>query len=236
MISDAKVKIARDLDIALASPFLRLFFIENQLNTKRSDYNMVSSRTITGNLDIKKLESSLKKIINESFILGSHLYLDGEDKLYWKKNIEVASLLHFNDISQKENFIKIPFDLLKGPLYRGALFKIGEKKYNLIIILHHIVIDGSCIDIMLDRIAGYYNGEDLELFSSLEEQKFEIQKSSEALTKRIEFLYEDDRGSKFWQKKLKGLNTKNELAYFKSNVQSKNNIKILEFSVAKKSQ
>ena len=204
-----------------ASPYLKIFLIEHYLNPCRYDYNIVFSRRLAGPIDIKKLELALEKTIKESVILNSHLYVDDETKIYWKENSNNSKFSYFKDISKKDTFIKTPFDLFKGPLYRFALFEIDKNIHDLVIILHHCIIDGGSFDVFISRVSSYYNGIPIKHFSTLEKQREIIANSSNLLKKNINFLHEKKKGQKFWQRRLKNFNFENILPYIRSKESSK---------------
>ena len=217
-----------------ASPYLKIFLIEHYLNPCRYDYNIVFSRRLDGPIDIKKLELALDKTIKESVILNSHLYVDDETKIYWKENSNNSKFSYFKDISKKDTFIKTPFDLFKGPLYRFALFEIDKNIHDLVIILHHCIIDGGSFDVFSSRVSSYYNGIPIKQFSTLEKQREIIANSSNLLKKNINFLHEKKKGQKFWQRRLKDFNFENILPYIRSKESSKK-VGIKKFKVNKTS-
>ena len=217
-----------------ASPYLKIFLVEHYLNPCRYDYNIVFSRRLSGPIDIKKLEFALEKTIKESVILNSHLYVDDETKIYWKENYNNSKFSYFKDISKKDTFIKTPFDLFKGPLYRFALFEIDKNTHDLVIILHHCLIDGGSVDVFISRISSYYNGIPIKKFSTLENQIEIIANSSNLLKKNINFLHEKKKGQKFWQRRLKDFSFRNTLPYIRSKESSKK-VGIKKFKVNKTS-
>ena len=215
-----------------ASPYLKIFLIEYYLNPCRYDYNIVFSRRLAGPIDVKKLELALEKTIKESVILNSHLYVDDETKIYWKENSNNSKFSYFKDISKKDTFIKTPFDLFKGPLYRFALFEIDKNTHDLVIILHHCIIDGGSFDVFISRVSSYYNEIPIKQFSTLEKQREIIANSSNLLKKNINFLHQKKKGQKFWQRRLKDFNFGNTLPYIRSKKSSKK-VDIKKFKVNK---
>ena len=198
-----------------ASQYLKIFLLEYYLKPSRYDYNIVFSRRLSGELDFKKLEFAFKKAIQESFILNSHLYLDNKESIYWQENTVSPKVSCFKNNLSKEKFIKTPFDLLVGPLYRCGLFKIEEEIHDLVVVLHHTILDGNSMDMLVDRLSAYYNDKPLKPLPSIDEQKQLITASSNALKENLEFLYKNNRGQKFWQRSLKDCSLNNNLPFIK---------------------
>ena len=157
----------------IASPYLKAFLTGYYKNPSRADYNIVFSRRLFGHIDLKKLKLAFKKTIEESVILNSHLYIDDKENIFWESNNSKAEkkLSYFQDLSKKCSFIKEPFDLFTGPLYRFALFKIDIQIHDVVIILHHTIIDAKSINMLINRISSYYNEIPVRKFPTLEEQK-----------------------------------------------------------------
>jgi amino acid adenylation domain-containing protein len=49
-----------------------------------------------------------------------------------------------------------PFDLARGPLYRGVLVGIAPERHALLLVLHHIVCDGWSLGVILDELTALY--------------------------------------------------------------------------------
>ncbi|MCC5581186.1 hypothetical protein IMZ11_36820 [Microtetraspora sp. AC03309] len=53
-------------------------------------------------------------------------------------------------------FVNRPFDLENGPPLRVSLMRLGEDDALLCIVLHHIVVDGWSLDVLMRELAEYY--------------------------------------------------------------------------------
>ncbi|MCA6119371.1 amino acid adenylation domain-containing protein [Bradyrhizobium sp. WSM 1738] len=49
-----------------------------------------------------------------------------------------------------------PFDLVNGPLLRAVLLQLADEVHELLLLAHHIVVDGWSLDVMLEELAGLY--------------------------------------------------------------------------------
>ncbi|MFE9795714.1 amino acid adenylation domain-containing protein [Streptomyces goshikiensis] len=52
--------------------------------------------------------------------------------------------------------VRRPFDLLRGPLMRGALIRRTPTEHLLVLTFHHIVFDGASIEILYDDLETFY--------------------------------------------------------------------------------
>jgi amino acid adenylation domain-containing protein len=50
-----------------------------------------------------------------------------------------------------------PFDLVRGPLVRGCLLRLGEQECRLLVTLHHIIGDGWSLGILMRELAVVYD-------------------------------------------------------------------------------
>lgn len=137
--------------------------------TKSSDnelvYNMPFALILNGELNIKQLESTLNKLVErhealrtEFLVQNGELYQKVKDKIEIKIELEQANE---GEIFHKyKEFVK-PFNLEQAPLIRFKLVKINLNKYVLLFDMHHIISDGSSINILINELSKIYNGEDL---------------------------------------------------------------------------
>jgi len=143
----------------LISPYTEIFFNEWKLDQDRSDYNIVSSQKLDGKLDIARLNSAINHFISDHVIVNSHIE-EINGKLYWKKNKSIYELDKFEDkLTQLDiiSYVKKPFIINRGPLYRFGLIKNCDHGYRLIIVLHHILIDSLSVNYFFEELSKYYN-------------------------------------------------------------------------------
>ncbi|MCP3401820.1 non-ribosomal peptide synthetase [Bradyrhizobium sp. CCGB20] len=49
-----------------------------------------------------------------------------------------------------------PFDLVNGPLLRAVLLQFADDAHELLLLAHHIIVDGWSLDVLLEELAGLY--------------------------------------------------------------------------------
>lgn len=190
----------------LISPYSRTFYNEWKINPKRSDYNIVFDQNLEGSLDLERLNRAFKRFVSDHIILNS--YIENQDEeLYWVPNKTIYGLEYCKEPLKSKDlltFIASPFDLENGPLYRLKIVKLSPRLYRLVIVLHHIVIDGLSVDQFIQELSSYYNDESYKNKIPTEAQVENIQKLSESLLKYVVQIKE--RSQLIWKKRLEDTN------------------------------
>ncbi len=215
----------------IASPYTRTFWIEYKLNPKRSDYNIVFEQSVEGKLDVSRLQKAFIRMVQENVLLNSHL-MEKDEILYWEINDVIHPLAMYENLKKQEEFVTIPFNLEAGPLYRFGLFKNTDDSYELLIVLHHAVIDGTSFDEFYDLVTNYYN-DNSYTGESLKNQVQDITKMNRLFYEKVLQLKRMGAGN-FWEEKCKNIPASNSLTnHIKSKKKSKksNHIKSIDFKV-----
>lgn len=186
----------------ISSPYSKIFYNEWSLNPHTSDYNIVFHQDLRGDIDISNLENALSRFVKENVLVNSHLISEDEE-LFWVENKQVTPLKFFNSPlppSEIISLIEEPFNLLEGPLYRFYLIKTKLKQYKIIIVLHHLIIDGSTITYFCNEISNYYNNKEYKNPVSKEDQIEKISRLAEHLNNLHHTHKEENK--QFWEDKL----------------------------------
>jgi amino acid adenylation domain-containing protein len=148
----------------LSSAQKRLFIVQ-QMAKDNINYNLTTAIILEGSLDRKKLENSFRKLIKRHESLRTGFFIVGNmviQKIYKDAAFEIEY-----DETQKEKtpellkgFIR-PFDLSQAPLLRVRLNRIKKTAYFLSVDLHHIISDGTSINILIEDFVLFYREEDL---------------------------------------------------------------------------
>ncbi|MGH1438083.1 MAG: condensation domain-containing protein, partial [Lewinella sp.] len=149
---------------ATSSAQKRLYFL-NQFNPESLAYNMPQFVKLHGEVDIEKMESVFKKLIDhhESFRTSFQI-IDGQ--LVQIILEEVDFTLDYFEAEPTEaqpivdDFIKA-FDLMHPPLLRVGLIKTGQQEYILMVDMHHIISDGTSQGNLIKDFMVLYGGEEL---------------------------------------------------------------------------
>ena len=96
------------------------------------------------------------------------------------------------------------FHLESGPLFRCCVYKISKDKCVLLFVIHHIIIDGWSINIILHDLEQIYNALIVEQNINLSELKYDFF----AFAKWQNKLLSGDKANDslaFWKDKLQGI-------------------------------
>jgi hypothetical protein len=156
------------------SSFQKRMFTLSQLEGAGAVYITELTRIIRENLDEKKVRDAFTALINrhESF-RTSFEFVNGEpvQRIHHEVNFDIKyfDLLRINrgeakleEVSKK---FSDPFNLSHAPLLRVGLFKLEEKKYFLMIKMHHIISDALSNKITWDEFNRLYYRQQLKEMS-----------------------------------------------------------------------
>ncbi|EPN2099943.1 condensation domain-containing protein, partial [Clostridium botulinum] len=176
-----------------------------------SSYFEQSILTLKGEIDLNTFERSFNKVIERYDILRTVFVYENVDKPKQIVFKERKTKISYEDISQLsneskesyiENFISKDkekgFSLEKDLLIRMSILKVEKDKYEVVWSFHHILMDGWCLNIIMND---FFN-----IYSQLQEEKsIEIPK----VTPYIEYIkwFEDrkklnNEGEEYWRSYL----------------------------------
>lgn len=134
----------------------RIFYTVN-MDSSSLAYNTPFGIIFKKKPDIKKLEESIKNILNSHDAFKTYFALENNDvvqKLVPKVDFSLKTCNYKND-----EFVK-PFNLGKAPLIHVELDHY-EGKYLLQLDIHHIICDGSSIAIFMKELCDLYNNKEV---------------------------------------------------------------------------
>jgi amino acid adenylation domain-containing protein/non-ribosomal peptide synthase protein (TIGR01720 family) len=169
-------------------------------------------QSISGSLDIHRLERAIKSVIAKYPVLHSHLVEEG-DELLWCKNegSTATGLERCDNLQALAELAARPFDLNNGPLLRYGLCQNGKADvYEFVLVLHHVTVDGFSTAELYAEISRAYNNEILP-----GNEKNDVgditEKCQEYRLKLNELASENS--AEFWVNSLRNLPKINELPY-----------------------
>ncbi|HEX3045793.1 MAG TPA: D-alanine--poly(phosphoribitol) ligase subunit DltA, partial [Bacillota bacterium] len=154
----------------VSSAQMRLFILQ-QLAGIGTGYNVSGATYIDGELDRKRLITVFEVLIDRHETLRTSFeIIRGEivQRVHQKVlftirewDLENETTSHQERIDQiLDEFIR-PFDLAQAPLLRVGLIKLNSRRHLLIYDLHHIIADGTSMDILVSEFIRLYVGEEL---------------------------------------------------------------------------
>ena len=124
----------------------------------------------TGSLDLDVFRRSVCEVVrrHESLRTGIPVAANGEPQqvIRPEPNDEVPSPVDLRSLpaSKREQEvydlvlgeINTPFNLGTAPLWRVRLFRLQEREYVLLVVMHHIISDGWSMGVMLSEVSIFY--------------------------------------------------------------------------------
>jgi hypothetical protein len=141
-------------------------------------FNLPFAYRLRGRLNVPALERSLLEVVRRHDSLRTGFGRVGERPVpFIIPASEIVSPLGIEDLaggtSTKSNHAKAlllkkaelraaqeawtPFDITRAPLFRTRLLRLGPDDHVLLLILHHIIVDGWSIGIFFDELAEIYS-------------------------------------------------------------------------------
>jgi tyrocidine synthetase-3 len=156
----------------LSSAQKRLYFL-NRMDVERTTYNMPFFLSLGKNIEINRLEATLKRLIARHESLRTSFERVNEEpvqRIHAPGEIEFAGESYQVEVEDEvkaaeiiNNFIR-PFDLSRAPLIRSGIIRCIDGNYIWMLDMHHIISDGTSNVILTREFMLLYNdnGEELE--------------------------------------------------------------------------
>ncbi len=191
---------------------------------------------LQGLLNISQLKEAVDQLIANTPALRMCLQ-ETDDEIFCHIQQKLNGFFDFFDVGQiqsqklteklTEYFIR-PFDLVKAPLFRIAVFRISTHNHVLGMCFHHMIMDAQSMHILLDRLSTYYNGSPDAFFDHGE-------KFDRSYLKHLEASYKlAAKTRQYWQERLRDAELYTKLPKFKQeNNAEKFNGQRINFSLSK---
>jgi myxalamid-type nonribosomal peptide synthetase MxaA len=139
-----------------------LYFIDTLGGAAKSVYNESLVYSINGNLSLACLENTINSLIFKHAILRTSFRQDNLGNLFQyvedNPELEVAVISEVEDLSDCiAQEIARPFDLSRAPLMRVTVIKKSSGENLLVMVFHHIIMDGISTAILMEDFSSYYN-------------------------------------------------------------------------------
>ena len=143
----------------------RIWFMCQYDDHANSSYNVPILLKLSGHINLEYLEASINEIIRRHEALRtSFLFDNGElwQKVHTARPIQLKVHKTYEGVSfnlENENIhecINMPFNLEEDPLVRADAFCVKDDVY-LLIVIHHIAVDGWSINLLLREILMIYD-------------------------------------------------------------------------------
>ncbi|HLG62463.1 MAG TPA: amino acid adenylation domain-containing protein, partial [Ktedonosporobacter sp.] len=167
LIAAVHTEHSQDLPLSFAQQ--RLWFLD-QLEPDASVYNVPAAIRLTGSLNIKALEQSLRDIVRRHKTLRTTFQVKDKEPVQvisdvWEVHLPLVDVSALPaEVRQKQvqrllqQEANQPFNLSKGPLMRVRMLYLEPQNHVLLLTMHHIISDGWSRNILLQEVTALYNG------------------------------------------------------------------------------
>ncbi|MBQ6555774.1 MAG: hypothetical protein IJL89_11120, partial [Firmicutes bacterium] len=140
-------------------------YLDCQSPEKETAYNNVFSFFLPNDMaaDELRLKNAVETVLNSYPILGAFTKIVNGIPSLVPSGRKITSEIKETEITDKRtlaNSMNGPFDIENDIPTRAAIFKNPEGLY-LVLVMHHIICDGTTVSIIARNIAAAYNGEPL---------------------------------------------------------------------------
>lgn len=196
------------------SPAQRRLYIVHRMSPGSTSYNMPLMVIMEGELDVSRLETAVRLLINRHDVLRTafiEINFQPVQLIMDEANFKV-NLLDLQGTANPgvvmktiKEFIQ-PFDLAHPPYLRVGIIKIAPQKHVFMIDMHHIISDGASHEIFLREITALYMGQTLPPLT------IQYNDFSQWMNQRIE-AGQMDKEERFWLEQFKGDITRLKLPF-----------------------
>ncbi|HEX2051260.1 MAG TPA: condensation domain-containing protein, partial [Actinomycetota bacterium] len=193
----------------------RLWFLD-QLAPGNPFYNVPFALRIRGDLDVDALRRAVTEIVTRHDALRTTFV--GEGGVPYQVvsppgeiEFPVTDLTSLPESERDDAAMRAacedaarPFDLARGPLFRAGLIRISERDHVLTTTTHHIVIDGTSIEVMARELSALYGAFSTGRPSPLPELEVQYPDFSEWQRENTSGD-ELEKHLDYWREKLAGL-------------------------------
>ncbi|WP_311083014.1 non-ribosomal peptide synthetase [Paenibacillus polymyxa] len=152
---------------AVSSAQKRMYIL-NQLDGAGISYNIPGVLTLTGSLDHKAMDNAFRQLIDRHETLRTSFEtMNGEpvqrvhDEVPFRMELTYAHGAAAKETDELvRNFVQ-PFDLGQAPLFRVGLIETDPEHHILLMDMHHIISDGTSINVLIQDFIHLYAGDTL---------------------------------------------------------------------------
>ncbi|MEO1102220.1 MAG: condensation domain-containing protein, partial [Pseudomonadota bacterium] len=146
----------------------RLWFLQ-QLEPDSTRYNVPSAIEIAGQLDIEALSQALFGLVERHEALRTRFVADPEGRPLAVTDPPKAPALSISDLTDLAEADAVeevrrhvatearrPFALDSDPILRPVLWRLSAQRHVLLLLLHHIAVDGWSMGILFEELSALY--------------------------------------------------------------------------------
>jgi amino acid adenylation domain-containing protein/thioester reductase-like protein len=137
-------------------------YFDSVKNPEKLNYNLPKCIRFRTDIDPEKLKAAILEAVEKhTYIKTRFIMIDGEIHQERRDDLKINIKIKEGTVDDKiiNKFIK-PFSLFDGPLIRFEIYK-NPSEVCLLADFHHIILDGTSLNILFNDIGKIYDGEDV---------------------------------------------------------------------------
>ena len=139
----------------------------HQIAPKSAAYNVAFVVRVRSSVDVRAMRAAFQFLIDRHAALRTVFSVQNQEPAQFVREKCTAFLEHVDVSAADETELKrqviaaqqMPFDLDRGPLTRMHLLTRSASDHVLMMVTHHIALDGSSIGLLLDDFLAAYEAE-----------------------------------------------------------------------------
>lgn len=152
----------------LSSAQARIWFFE-ELRPGTSMFNVPFVLRLSGALDVPAFESALKTVVGRHAVFQTVVERRDEGPVQVVRPLAHPAALEVFDLGvtpedqrsaeadrRIAEFLRRPFDLARGPLFRAALVRLAASEHVFLLPMHHLICDGWSVQLITQELAAAY--------------------------------------------------------------------------------
>lgn len=170
-------------------------------------YNESFSLVLQGQLDLNALRTAVRLLVERHEALRTTFSVEGDYQIIVPAlhlDVPLIDLSHVDGVRQEtlvsiwlKREISRPFDLEQGPLIRASVLKKSANEHLLVLLYHHIIVDGWSISVLLQELSELYSATYQQRHPQLPEPgKFSEYTQWLGYQQKSEVMYETER---YWK-------------------------------------
>lgn len=145
----------------LSSAQKRLFILQ-QITPQSTAYNVPGTYIFKGKPDKNRFKRAFEQLAQRHEVMRTSFHLiEGKPVQKITQTIDIDIPFHScreEDVEEKIKLSLKPFDISRAPLFRVRVFQVSEEKHYVFFDMHHIIFDGTSMEILVRDFAGFYQG------------------------------------------------------------------------------
>ena len=160
---------SRDQPLRLSFAQQRLWFLAQMGSAEKNAYNQPIGFKVLGEINLVAMRQALNALVaRHEALRTTFVVFEGTPQLriaaaansFVEFEVQDISLVRDREYRLKELIeeeARNPFDLERGPIFRGRLIRLSEKEHCLLLTMHHLTTDGWSMPVLFRELSELYN-------------------------------------------------------------------------------